>query len=190
MNKQLFGLFLILYGCFKIIVPTLNEISPESILKRLQTIPVIGGVFGDKDDTIARHVFNVCFFLYGIDSLMHGLYLNRIGITHQPWILTHEGSYIFHFALGAFMFSLFYGLVDANESFYVVEGIYSGLILMAIVPIMYMYNTWDKLTTGLLPIFSIVSLCMILFVGHSVMLEYPDRVPNVIDIIAISLNSL
>ena len=192
MNKQLFGLFLIMYGCFKIIVSTLNEL-PDSVRKSVQDIPVLSGFLQDKDETTARHVFNFCFFIYGIDSLIHGLYLNRIGITQQMWILTHEGAYAFHAFLGVFMFSLFYGLFDINKSFYVVEGVYSGLMLMTIVPIMYIYNTWSefsKLTLNFLTISSIVSIGLLLFVGRSIMLKHPNRVPNIIDMIAILLNSL
>lgn len=192
MNKQLFGLFLILYGCFKIIVSSLNEVVPINVRQYLQHTS-IGMFFQNKDETMARHIFNFCFFLYGIDSLIHGLYLNRIGITGQPWILTHEGSYAFHAVLGVFMFSLFYGLFDVNESFYIVEGVYSGLMLMLIVPIMYIYNTWNEIskqTPKFLTIFSALSIGFLLFVGHSIMLKHPNRVPNIIDMIGILLNSL
>jgi hypothetical protein len=193
MNKQLFGLFLIMYGCFKIIVPTLNEIAPESLLKQLRNNPALSVVLQDNDKTIARHIFNLCFFIYGIDSLIHGLYLNRIGITQQMWILTHEGAYTFHALLGVIMFSLFYGLFDVNESFYIVEGVYSGLMLMLIVPIMYIYNTWNEIskqTPNFLTISSALSIGLLLFVGHSIMLKHPNRVPNIIDMIGILLNSL
>jgi hypothetical protein len=192
MNKQLFGLFLILYGCFKLIVSTINEL-PDGLIKQIHDVPVLSKFLQNNDETTARHIFNLCFFIYGIDSLIHGLYLNRIGITQQMWILTHEGAYTFHAILGVFMFSLFYGLFDVNESFYVVEGVYSGLMLMTIVPIMYIYNTWSefsKLTLNFLTISSVVSIGLLLFVGRSIMLKYPDRVPNIIDMIAILLNSL
>ena len=194
MNKQLFGLFLILYGCFKLVVSVSNEIAPENIRTYLQHLPYLGGVFSDNDASVARHIFNLCFFLYGIDSLMHGLYLNRIGITSQPWILSHEGSYVVHFVLGLFMFILFYGLIDVNESFYVVEGIYTGLILLAIVPIMYLYNMMHdsvvKQTSVFLTITSFASLGLVLYVGRSIMLKRPDRVPNIIDMVGMTLNSL
>jgi hypothetical protein len=196
MNKQLFGLFLVLYGCYKIISSTLNEL-PDSLIKQVHDVPGLG-VFlqnkvQNKDETIARHIFNLCFFIYGIDSLIHGLYLNRIGITQQLWILTHEGAYTFHALLGVFMFILFYGLFDVNESFYVVEGLYTGLMLMTIVPIMYIYNTWNevsKLTPNFLIISSVVSIGLLLVVGRSIMLKQPERVPNIIDMVAILLNSL
>ena len=140
MNHYVFGYALIIFGLFKIIISVLNEVVPENILKMLQTIPVFGYFFQDDDTTIARKVFNLCIFIYGIDSFIHGLYLNRILFTTQPWFLTHVSAYLFHFVLGSFMFAIFYTLFDLNESFYVVEGIYTGLILLSIVPIMYMYN--------------------------------------------------
>jgi len=192
MNKQLFGLFLILYGCFKLIVSTINEL-PDSLTKQIHDVPVLSKFLQNNDEINARHIFNLCFFIYGIDSLVHGLYLNRIGITQQMWILTHEGAYTFHALLGVFMFSLFYGLFDVNESFYIVEGVYSGLMLMTIVPIMYLYNTWSefsKLTLNFLTISSVVSIGLLLMVGRSIMLKHPNRVPNIIDMIAILLNSL
>ena len=192
MNKQLFGLFLIMYGCYKIIVSSLNEL-PYGLTKQIHDIPALSGVLQNNDETIARLIFNLCFFIYGIDSLVHGLYLNRIGITQQMWILTHEGAYTFHAILGVFMFSLFYGLFDVNKSFYIVEGVYSGLMLMTIVPIMYLYNTWSefsKLTLNFLTISSVASIGLLLMVGRFIMLKHPNRVPNIIDMIAILLNSL
>ena len=192
MNKQLFGLFLIMYGCYKLIVSSLNEL-PDGLTKQIRDVPALSGFFQNNDETTARLIFNLCFFIYGIDSLVHGLYLNRIGITQQMWILTHEGAYTFHAILGVFMFSLFYGLFDVNESFYIVEGVYSGLMLMTIVPIMYLYNTWSefsKLTLNFLTISSVVSIGLLLMMGRSIMLKHPNRVPNIIDMIAILLNSL
>ena len=140
MNKILFGGFLIIFGLFKIIISVLNEVSPNNFLEMIQTTPVFGFFFHKDDTTIARKVFNLCIFIYGIDSLIHGLYLNRIIFTTRHWFLTHMFAYIFHFVLGSFMFATFYTLFDLNESFYVVEGIYTGLLLLLIVPIMYMYN--------------------------------------------------
>jgi hypothetical protein len=192
MNKQLFGLFLLLYGSYKIIVSTLNEL-PDSLIKQVRDVPGLGVFLQNKDGTTTRHIFNLCFFIYGIDSFIHGLYLNRIGITQQLWILTHEGAYTFHALLGVFMFILFYGLFDVNESFYVVEGLYTGLMLMTIVPIMYIYNTWNEIskqTPNFLTISSIASIGLLLFVGRSIMLKHPNRVPNIIDMIGILLNSL
>jgi hypothetical protein len=181
-----------MYGCYKLIVSSLNEL-PDGLTKQIRDVPALSGFFQNNDETTARLIFNLCFFIYGIDSLVHGLYLNRIGITQQMWILTHEGAYTFHAILGVFMFSLFYGLFDVNESFYIVEGVYSGLMLMTIVPIMYLYNTWSefsKLTLNFLTISSVVSIGLLLMMGRSIMLKHPNRVPNIIDMIAILLNSL
>ena len=89
------------------------------------------------------------------------------------------------------MFSLFYGLFDVNDSFYVVEGIYTGLVMMIVIPIMHIYNTWDTITK-LSPtiILSVLSIGVLTIVGRSIMLKNPERVPNIVDIIAISINSL
>ena len=183
MNKQLFGFFLIFFGLFKIITSVLNELFPDYFKERV--------LYQKKDSTTARQVFNFCFFLYGIDSFMHGLYLNRIWITTQPWILSHTGSYAVHAILGVFMFVLFYGLFDVNESFYVVEGIYTGLLMMMLIPIMYIYNTWGTISKASpIMIASILSIGVFVLVGRSIMLKNPDRVPNIVEMVAITINSL
>ena len=187
MNHYVFGYTLIIYGLLKIIISTLNEVAPKNLRHRLQTIPVFGHLFEDDDTTIARQIFNLCFFIYGVDSLIHGLYLNRIIFTTQPWFLTHTAAYVFHFVLGLFMFATFYTLFDLNESFYVVEGVYSGLILLSMVPIMYMYNNvLSAVEYGL----GAIPIGILGYIGYTIMLKNPDRVPNVIDLFLVSLNSL
>jgi hypothetical protein len=41
-----------------------------------------------------------------------------------------------------------------------------------------------------LTITSFASLGLVLFVGRSIMLKRPDRVPNIIDMVGMTLNSL
>ena len=153
----------------KIVVALINELITSDIRTDLQTIKILGNLFVDNDSTIARKVFNLCFFIYGIDSLLHGLYLNRIIFKTVPWFLTHRFAYILHFVLGVFMFILFYALVDVNDASYVMEGIYSGLILLSLVPIMYMYN--NVLTT--LEYFAYTVPVIILFyVGYRIRINH------------------
>jgi hypothetical protein len=84
-------------------------------------------------------------------------------------------AYIFHFVLGSFMFATFYTLFELNESFYVVEDIYTVLLLLLIVPIMYMYNnvlsaveyTLCSITIGILG-----------YIGYTIMLLKKSRKPK------------
>ena len=176
MSKYFLGYFLVLFGIFKIIVSVSNEFVPEE----------------QKDETLARHVFNLCFLIYGFDSLLHGLYLKRWFIHNPPWIITHDGSYVFHMILGLFMFVLFYSLLNANDSFYVIEGIYTGIILLMIVPLMYWYNkTHDHKRMNVVETISCtVSTAFLLYIGYTIMIANPDRVPNLVDMSMITLNAL
>ena len=84
-------------------------------------------------------------------------------------------------------FSKAFPLFDLNESFYVVEGVYSGLILLSMVPIMYMYNNvLSAVEYGL----GAIPIGILGYIGYTIMLKNPDRVPNVIDLFLVSLNSL
>jgi len=192
MNRHVLGYILILFGILKIITSVLNEIAPDNLRRQLQEISVLGHIFEDNDTTIARQVFNLCFLIYGVDSLLHGLYLKRWFIDSPMWIITHEGTYILHMILGLFMFILFYSLLNVNKSFYVIEGIYTGIILLMIVPIMYWYNKKHdhKIMNIVETISCTVSIVFLLYIGYTIMIANPDRVPNLLDMSMITLNSL
>lgn len=176
MNKSVLGYLLILFGIFKIYMSVSNEILPEE----------------ENDTTIARHVFNLCFLIYGFDSLLHGLYLKRWFIQNPPWIITPDGSYVLHMILGLFMFVLFYSLLNVNNSLYVIEGVYSGLILLMIVPIMYWYHSIHshKIMSTLETVSCTATIMFLLYIGYTIMIANPDRVPNLVDMSMISLNAL
>jgi len=192
MNKFIFGLFLITYGIIKMTISSLVLILPEKQRIALTKMPVLGSFFENKDSTIASKVFNLCFFIYGVDTFIHGLYLNRWLITTQPFILTHTGSYIFHFILGVFMFSFFYSLLNVNNSSYIIEGIYAGLFMLMMVPVMYIYNMNhdSKLKVSPASIASFLTIGILLFVGTIIYIQNPTRLMSVVNIIAIPMNSI
>ena len=189
MNKtQLIGLLLLLYGIFKITMATLNEIATPEMRARLINTPLIGNVFKHKDSTMARHILNWCFMLYGANTIIHGLYLNRWFIKDKPWIITHNGTYAVHAMIGVFMFGLYYLLFDVNDSFYVIEGMYTGLTFAITVPVLYMYNNLPmKLSVP--TAISLGSLIAITYIGHNIMVHNPDRIPNIFDTVSIFVNS-
>lgn len=187
MSDYLFGLFLIVYGAFKMIITALNEVSSESLRSHLKEIPVLGHIFEENDDSFARHAFNISFFIYGIHTLLHGLHLNDyVSVPH--WILSHDANYALHAVLGAFMFILYYSLLDSNQAFYIIEGFYSGLTILAMVPIIYLLR--DIKRSVIAKIISYCSLLVMVYIGILVAQKYPKRVPNAIDMIAIPLSSL
>jgi hypothetical protein len=181
MNRHVLGYFLILFGIYKIITSILSEFVSEELKEE------------EKGNTIiAKHVFNICLLIYGFDSLLHGLYLKRWVIHNPPWIITHEGSYVFHMILGLFMFVLFYSLLSVNASFYVIEGIYWGLILLIITPMMYWYHSIHshKIMSMLEIISCTVTITFLLYIGYTIMIANPERVPNLVDMSMITLNAL
>ena len=192
MNKFIFGLFLITYGILKMTISSLVVILPEKQRIALTELPVLGSFFENNDSTIASKVFNLCFFIYGMDSFIHGLYLNRWVITTQPFIITHAGAYIFHFILGVFMFSFFYSLINVNNSSYIIYGVYVGLFMLIMVPGMYLYNTHHdtKLTVSPASIASLLTFGIILFIGTKIYIQNPSRLVSVANIIAIPMNSI
>jgi|688.fasta_scaffold677311_2 hypothetical protein len=187
MNLNAFGLFLICYGIFKIAVTGLNEVAPDNIRKEyLEKIPVLGHIFEDYDTTFARHAFNICFFLYGIHTLIHGLVINNFIHIH-PWIISRDANYAIHAFLGVFMFTLYYTLLKVNSKLYIVEGVYSGLAMLATMPIIYLFRGVKR--TFVEKVVSYFSLFVLCYVGATIMWSNPDRVPNVFDIIGIILTS-
>lgn len=187
MSNYLFGLFLILYGVLKMIITLLNEVSPNNLRIHLKEIPILGHIFEDEDDSFGRHAFNICFFIYGIHTLLHGLNLNNY-ISVPEWILSHDANYALHTILGLFMIVLYYSLLDVNHAFYVVEGFYSGLAILAMVPIIYLMR--DIKRSAILKVVSYFSLFAMVYVAVFIAQKYPKRVPNVVDMIAIPLSSL
>lgn len=187
MSNYLFGAFLILYGVLKMIITLLNEVSPTNLRLYLKEIPILGHIFEDEDDSFGRHAFNICFFIYGIHTLLHGIKLtNHIPIP--DWILSHDANYALHTVLGIFMIVLYYSLLDTNQSFYVIEGFYSGLAILAMVPIIYLLR--DVKRSMLAKVVSYSSLFLMVYISVSIAQKYPKRVPNIIDMIAIPLTSL
>ena len=187
MNLNAFGLFLICYGIFKIAVTGLNEVAPNNLRKEyLEKIPVLGHIFEDNDGTFARHAFNICFFLYGIHTLIHGLVINDFIHVH-PWIISRDANYAIHAFLGVFMFTLYYILLGVNNALYIVEGVYSGLAMLATMPIIYLFRGVKR--TFVEKVVSYFSLFVLCYVGATIMWSNPERVPNIFDMIAILLTS-
>lgn len=187
MNFNSFGLFLILYGIFKISITGLNEVAPDNVRVYLTNIPVLGHIFEENDGTFARHAFNICFFIYGIHTLIHGLEINDIIKVH-PWITSHNANYAIHAFLGAFMFILYYTLLGVNNSLYVIEGLYYGLAMLATMPIIYLMRNVKR--TLFEKIVSYFALCLLVYIGITIMWDNPHRIPNMFDMAAITLNSL
>lgn len=187
MNLNAFGLLLICYGIFKISVTGLNEVASDNLRTHLTKLPVLGHIFEDNDGTFARHAFNICFFFYGIHTLIHGLVINDIIHIH-PWIISRDANYAIHAFLGVFMFILYYTLLGVNDSLYVIEGIYAGIAMLATMPIIYLFRGVKR--TFVEKVVSYFSLFVLFYVGATIMWNNPDRVPNMFDMIAIPLNAL
>lgn len=187
MGNHLFGGFLIFYGALKILIIVLNFFSPDNIRNYLIKIPVLGHIFEDNDYEFAHNIFNLCFLIYGVHTLLHGLNItNHLHVPH--WILSHDANYALHLFLGMFMSIFYYSLLDVNQSFYVVEGVYVGLAFLATVPIVYLLR--DIKRTLFEKIVSYMSLFVLTYMGIIIAQHYPNRVPNVMDMIAIPLSSL
>jgi hypothetical protein len=85
------------------------------------------------------------------------------------------------------MFTLYYTLLKVNSKLYIVEGVYSGLAMLATMPIIYLFRGVKR--TFVEKVVSYFSLFVLCYVGATIMWSNPDRVPNVFDIIGIILTS-
>lgn len=180
------GVVLLCYGIFKLIIGLSGLLMPQTTLKKMKNIPVIGNFISTDVTTAGKaiEISIVCFALYAIGR---GIYLLKV-YDHASFAVMMESryvTYILYGVMGLFL-TLFYSLVvyssvdlesvyitmdNKEKATYKLIGLGTGLMYLFILVCMSVYHSEIPITSKqfklVIIVFSIVASLLIYVIMDS-----------------------
>lgn len=138
-----------MYGILKITIGIVACFIPDSEREKVQHIPFIKH-FISGDTTLSGKMFDIALLVFGLYTLIHGLYMIRILPQRvKETILTRKMLYWLNGGLGVILTIYFILILYTNTplpkneeytSRYMTEGLCSGLTFLITLPTLVIYH--------------------------------------------------